>query len=89
MRLRLTDQQVMTLIAYAAAVGPATVAPASPIELAAKCRAWRDMLNTRLPTMTSLADVRAVVDDYYATAVERPIAVGDIIARCRARRPQT
>ncbi len=89
MRLHLTDEQTMALIAYAAAIGPATVAPASPIELAAKCRAWRDMLNTRLPVGTALADVRAVLDDYYATAVERPIQVGDIIARCRARRPQT
>lgn len=89
MKLRLTDQEVMTLLAYAAAIGPATVAPANPTELAAKCRAWRDMLNTRLPELTTITDVRGVVDDYYATPVDRPIQVGDIIARCRARRPQT
>lgn len=89
MRLRMSDQQVMALLAYAAAIGPATVAPANPTELAAKCRSWRDMLNTRLPAMTTVDDVRGVVEDYYATPADRPIQVGDIIARCRARRPQT
>lgn len=89
MRLRMSDQQVMALLAYAAALGPATVAPANPTELAAKCRSWRDLLNTRLPAMTTLDDVRGVVGDYYATATDRPIQVGDIIARCRARQPQT
>lgn len=87
--IHLTDEQAMRLLAYAASIGPATIAPANPVELAAKCRAWRDMLNTRLPSGVTLDDIQSVVTDYYATPAERPIQPGDIIARCRARRPAT
>ena len=85
----LTNEQVMQLLAYAAAIGPATVAPANPVELAAKCQAWRGELAARLPHGITVTDLQAVIGDYYATPTDRPIQVGDIIARCRARRPQT